>query len=182
MYIDYQKIITTDLKKEVDETKLANLREVALGIREYLERKYHSKPFKNFLAQKAVETMQSSKYYKEDAISKMIITNNIVFDSNKFAEVLRSEHLNLPKVSFDYVALKKFLNLLTYIKENIDFTNPSEKEQKYLNYADTYAKLLALHFNTYTGLKDATIIINKLNEVMSFEESLIKEEEPTLTR
>lgn len=170
MFIDYSKITTEDLRLYIDATKLAELKEVAKSERTYLDNRYNKDILRTILAKKAEETVYiNARHQTRNNIEKAIIASEIVFDSNKFAETLKNG-------DFDIDTLQTYIKLLNYLKAKV--ANDDEidaNDEKYLVIADNFAKKLVRHFIKYNGVSSQNIIINKINEVLSFEPELLIE-------
>ena len=89
-----------------------------------------------------------------------------VSDNERFASILNSG-------KFDYESLKTFMKILNYLKLKIANGDLTEKDQKYVRIVDSFAMKLVNYFKKYNGVSDQSIIINKINEVISYEPELI---------
>ena len=176
MNIEFNKLITNDFKIYVSSERLAELQDAANMEKRYLVNKYSSGVIKSFLDKKALEIANTSARYNSlNAYEKVILSNNIVFDNKKFANVLTSGN-------FDIESLQTFLNLINYLKAKVSNNALSESDSKYLTVATNFTKKLVNHFKKYLGVTDHTVIINKINEVISFEPELLMKKAPKNTR
>jgi len=170
MFIDYSKIITEDLRLYVNATQLAELKDVASKERTYLNNRYHKDTLRTILARKAEETVYvNARHQTRNNIEKAIIASEIVFDSQKFAEIL----LNC---EFDINTLQTYIKLLNYLKAKVANDDIDQNDEKYLVIADNFAKRLVKHFIKFNGVSSQNIIINKINEILSFEPELLDTE------
>ena len=176
MYINYSKIITHDFKIYVTEKEFNELKEMAKKEKECLKRKYNADSLRSMLSSKATETAyKTSKYHKKNDFEKAILASNIVFDNEEFASILE-------KGNFKADTLKSYLKLLNYLKYKMSIDGLDEKDKKYAEKADNFAKKLVAQFAYWKTTIDHTIIINKINEVLSFEPELIENKQPSHTR
>lgn len=170
MFIDYSKIVTEDLRLYVNATQLAELKDVASKERTYLNNRYHKDTLRTILARKAEETVYvNARHQTRNNIEKAIIASEIVFDSQKFAETL----LNC---EFDINTLQTYIKLLNYLKAKVANDDIDQNDEKYLVIADNFAKRLVKHFIKFNGVSSQNIIINKINEILSFEPELLDTE------
>ena len=65
------------------------------------------------------------------------------------------------------------MKIVRYVKTRLANGDFDEKDQKYVRIADSFALKLANHFKKYIGISDQNLIINKINEVISYEPELI---------
>ena len=176
MNIDYNKIITNNYNLYITEKNLNELKEIALKEKSIIKSKYHVDTIKEILAQKANETAYINHRYNDlNMYEKAIIASNIVFNNDKFINVLN-------KGNFSYETLTIFMKLLNYIKYTIENGNINEKDNKYINTVNIFSKKLSNHFYKYTGVNDINIIINKLNEIISFNPELLNDNIKSNTR
>ena len=169
------RIITTDLKQYISIERLNELREIAKKEKTYLNNRYGITSLKDILDRKAIEiTYKYSRYQDLNNIEKAIIANNIVFDSEKFANILNNGN-------FDKKSLQAFLKLVNYFINNSG-NNLTETDKRYLEITDKFKKKLINHFKKQVGVTDISIIINKLNEVLSFEPELLEDKVNKHTR
>lgn len=167
MYIDYSKIITEDFKLYLSEEQVEELKKIAKKEKTYLTNRYNANTLRSMLDQKACEIVYINiRHQLRNNLEKAIIANNIVFDNERFASILNSG-------KFDYESLKTFMKILNYLKSKIANGDLTEKDQKYVRIADSFAMKLVNHFKKYNGVSDQSIIINKINEVISYEPELI---------
>ena len=176
MYIDYSKIVTKDLKSLVTEEDLASLKDMAKKERLYLNGKYNYVTLKEMVSQKANEIVYVCARYKEKSeAEKALIACNIVLDDEKTAV-----RLNTGK--YDKDTLITFIKLLNYLKNKFDNNTISESDKKYLSIADTFGKKITLYFGKYIGNCEPDVIINKINELLSFRPELLETKQTTKIR
>ena len=169
MYIDYSKIVLTDMKQVITDENLEELKEIAKNEKGYIKRRYGVVYLKDNLDTKATEIAFTSARYKDKSkLEKTIIANNIVFDNQKFANLLRNGN-------FDAKTLKAFLRILSYLKSKLNAGSLSEKDKDYAAKAEYFTRRLVKYFKLQIGITDSGIIINKINELLSFEPELLDE-------
>lgn len=167
MYIDYSRIVVEDFTKYIDAEKLAELKEIARKEKTYLTNRYNPNTLRGIVDRKAWEIVTiNARHQLRNDLEKSIIANNIVFDNQKFASILNSG-------SFDLESLETFVKIVRYIKTRLANGDFDDKDQKYVRIADSFALKLANHFKKYIGISDQNLIINKINEVISYEPELI---------
>lgn len=170
MYINYKKLMRNNYNLYITEERLAELKELAQKERTFIVNKYNVNNITSVLSLKAHDiayvNMRNNKL--SDA-EKSIIANNIVFDDEKFVSILN-------KGKFETVYLQNFIKLTCYLKNKVDNNRISnDSDQRYLDTADMFAKRLVNHFSKYVGVVDCYIIINKLNEILSFRPELLED-------
>ena len=176
MYIDYSKIITENLQLFITNEQLENIKKIAEKEKCYIKGKCSKTTLFSMLPAKANEIVYtSSRHQQKNGVEKALIACNIVFDDEKIANILLNGN-------FDKEALVTFIKLVNYLKHKIDTDALEEKDKRYLIVADKYAKKLVSHFNKYIGGCEITIIINKINELLSFRPELLETKEAKHTR
>ena len=168
MYIDYSKIITDNFALFVTDEQLAEIKQIANKERIYLKGRYSKETLKVLLSKKANEAVYiNARHQLKNSVEKALIASNIVFDDEKMAKILISG-------KFDRDTLETFIKLLSYLKIKVSNDTIDENDQKYLTVADNYAKKLINHFTKYIGGCEIDIIINKINEIISFKPELLE--------
>ena len=176
MYIDYNKIITKDFNLLITEERLNQLKQIAKKERAYLNSIVHHDSSRYILSSKAKEIAYiNARHQAKNDIEKALIASNIVFDDAKFAKMLNDGH-------FDRNSLETFIKLLNYLKVRVINNNIADSERKYLIIADNFAKKLVNHFSKYIGHCEIDIIINKVNELLSFNSELIQSKKDKHTK
>ena len=176
MYIDYSKILSTNLRTHITEEKLKELKDLAEKERTYLKRKYSPNIIAILLSKKAYEIAYiNMKNQEKSDNEKAIIASNIVFDDQRFAKILLNG-------KFDFDTIKSFVSIIGYLKNKMTNSNLNEKDQKYLTIADNFAKRLANHFSKYIGVVDQNIIINKIIEILEYKPELLENNSSKHTR
>ena len=171
MYIDYSKIAGNNYNLYFDEEKLNELKELAENEKNLIMYKYKFKcnNMTSVLTQKAHDVVYvNQRNIQLSNVEKTIVACNIVFDDEKFVNILK-------KGNFDNTCLETYIKLVYYMKKKVDNNRLSEDDQRYLNTVDTYTKKLVNHFSKYVGVVDKHIIINKLNEILSFRPELLED-------
>ncbi len=167
MYIDYSKIITDNFRLFISDEKLGFLKAEAKKESMMIKGRYSNVVLKEILSQKADEIVYIySRNQSKNSIEKALLANNIVFDDENFASILS-------KGNFDAESLEVFIRLLSYLKTKIAKDDITENDKKYFDKADQYAKKLVNHFTKYIGKTNPNIIINKINELRSYNPELL---------
>lgn len=178
MYIDYNKVAGNNYNLYLTDEKLQELKELSDKERNFLINRYcymvnNRIGFTNItslLVQKAHEIAYvNSKNRNLTDIEKSLVACNVVFDNEKFATILK-------KGNFELACLDAYIKLVFFMKRKVDDDKITEDDQRYLNTVDAYTKKLVNHFNKYVGSVDKHIIINKLNEILSFNRELLEDE------
>ncbi len=176
MYIDYSKIITENFKLFISNEQLEDLKQIAYKERTYINAKYSKNLTKFFLSKKANEIVYiNARHRAKNIVDKALIASNIVFDDEKMVKILTSGN-------FDRESLETFIKLLNYLKIKVTNHSTDESDKKYLDIADNYAKKLIKHFSKYIGDCEIDIIINKINEILSFKPELLETKQTKYTR
>ena len=176
MYIDYSKIITKDLKTLITEQQLQMIKTEATKERNYIKRNGITEYIKNNFFKKAEEVAYVSyRHNQKNDTEKAMLAANIVFEDEKFAEILQ-------KGNFDLHTLETYINLLNYLKSKIANGDEEKIDEKYLRTAEIFAKKLSKHFQIFIGRNNPNIIINKINEIISFKPELLQDKENKHTK
>lgn len=163
MKINYEKIVTRDLTHLVSEEQLACLKGEAKKEKNRI-RYYNRNYAEPSLQTRAEERVYlASEYQKKNSIEKAILLANIIFaDNTRFAEMLLSG-------KFDRRALESYIKLLEYLRckraYNLDL---NETDLQYEKKCGILASKIAKHISMYIGPIKPEIIINKINEMLSF--------------
>ncbi len=169
------RIVTVDLKQYISNNKLNELVKIANDERTYLNNRYRAEYLKDCLDRRAIEIIfKGTKYQDRSNIEKIIIANNIVFSNQKFADILNTGN-------FDINSLRAFLKLVNYFN-NVSSDDLSDDDERYLEILNKFERKLINHFKRQIGVTDLTIIINKLNELLSFEPELLEQNNNKHTR
>ena len=169
-------IVTVDLKQYISNDKLSELVKIANDERTYLNNRYRVEYLKDCLDRRAIEIIfKGTKYQDRSNIEKIIIANNIVFSNQKYADILNTGN-------FDIKSLKAFLKLVNYFINNVSDDDLSDDDKRYLEIVKKFERKLINHFKKQVGVTDSAIIINKLNELLSFEPELLEENKNKHTR
>ncbi len=176
MYIDYSKIVTDDFKKRIDESTLADIKNEALKERAYIKRNGITVFVKEHFFDKADEIAYvSARNFKKSDEEKALLSANIVFDDEYFVEILN-------KGNFSKDMLETYIKLLKYLKKVIVNNNFEKKDEKFQETAEKYTRLLSKHFAIYMGKTRPNIIINKINELLSYKPELLEEKNNAHTK
>ena len=176
MKINYEKIVTRDLTSLISEEQLANLKNEAKKERNRI--KYYNGYNKDITIQNRAEerVYLAGEYQKKNSIEKAILLANIVFDDdNKFAEMLL--HGN-----YDRRILESYIKLLEYLKSKRAYYTLEEHDLHYENKCNVLASRIAKHISMYIGPVNPEIIINKINEILSFCPELLETHEERNTK
>ena len=174
--IEYDKIVTEDLKPLIDKITLTTLKEIAklekynlesttINYTQNIYRQVESKPFINAKAYNRI--YYSSKYQNISIEQKAIISANIIFNDNKFISYLCDS-------PFSSESIKEYLKIIKSCKKILSTRQPTEKEEKYITAVEKFTDKLSIYFAQCVGKVNSTIIINKLNEINSFNPELLE--------
>ena len=176
MKIDYTRIVTTDLKPLISAERLEEIKNEAKNERNYIRRNGYTEYVRDHLFERAEEIAYVNyRHAGKSKSEKAILAANIVFDDEKFAEMLLNGNFNLQM-------LKDYINLLNYLKNKIVRGKEAEVDEKYFKTAESFAKRLSIHFQKMIGKNKPSIIINKINELISFRPELLDKQENTHTK
>lgn len=176
MNIDFNKIITTDLKTQITEERLAEIKLEALNERKFIKRHGITAYVKEHLSNKAEEIAYLRVNNQDKTnVEKALLAANIVFDDEKFAEMLLNG-------DFTYDLLVSYLKLLNYLKVRKINGTTNENDEKYQLLVKKFTIKLSKQISKYIGATNPNIIINKINEVVSFKPILLIEETNKYTR
>ena len=175
MNINFERIITSNLTDLITAEKLAEIKNEARNERKYLKRHGITDYVKEHLTNKAEEIAYIKIANKEKTpVEKALLAANIVFEDEYFAQILA-------KGNFTYKKLSNYLKLLHYFKYKKDSTM-TEKELLCQKAVKLLTLTLTRHFSKYIGNVNANVIINKINELISFKSNLLINEENSKTR
>lgn len=176
MHIDYSKIITENFKYHTNEETLTEIKLEAQNERKYIKRNGITPYVKEHFFDKANEIAYvSSRHHRKNEYEKALLAANIVFDDEKFAEILS-------KGNFGEDMLETYIKLLNYLKKAIINDRFEKKDERFQETAEKYTKLLSKHFTFYVGKNNPTIIINKINELLSYRPELLIEKNNHYTK
>lgn len=167
MNIDYTKIITNDLKTLITEDRLMVIKDEATKESKFIRRNGLTDFVKEHLFQKADEIAYTRTQHKNKTdVEKAILAANIALDDDNTVEALL-------KGNFDKETLKLYIALVDYVKRKK--MNNSEIDSKYTDAVKVFTKKLVKHFsNIFVGNPTPNIIINKINELLSFKPELLE--------
>ena len=176
MIIDYSKIVTENFKKHVPEDILGSIKMEAESERKYILRNGITEFVKEHFFEKADEIAHvSARHYKKNEYEKALLAANIVFTDEKFAEILETGNFNKGM-------LETYIKLLAYLKKAITNDRLEKKDEKLQVTAEKFTRILSKHFAKYVGKNNPTIIINKINEILSYRPELLLEKKNYLSR
>ncbi len=176
MYIDYNKIITDDFKNHTNEATLTEIKREALRERNYIKRNGLTAYVKEHFFSKADEIAYvSARHYKKSDSEKALLAANIAYDDEKFVEILSKGNFNIDM-------LETYIRLLNYLKKAIRNNSLEKRDEKLQETVEKYTRLLLKHFNLYVGKNNPNILINKINEVLSYRPELLEEKTNTHTK
>ena len=169
MKIDYYKIITTDFKEILDDDRYEELKEKGILERNLYLKSTVAQKSKRYLSNRANEIANNKSEYKNlTPAERAIVTVNIAYDDKKFCEALAAD-------GYTAEELERFIKWLGYIKikrSSRKYTNVDALYEKEINMR---AFMLLEHFQKYFGASDINIIINKINEILSYQRDLLEE-------
>ena len=165
MNINFNRIITTDLTSIITEDRLKEIKAEAILERNYIKRFGLTPEVKEFFSNKAEEIAFINKKNEDKTkAEKALLAANIVFDDEKLAEILN-------KGNFTVGRLRSYLKLLTYLKSKEN--NYSKADKLYLDSVKLFTSLLSRHVAIYVGRINPNVLINKINEILSFNSELL---------
>ena len=185
MKLDLDKIITGDLNKKMSQEKLVELKGEAEKIITWTSKKHYDY---NYCQQEDVfeKVYTKSKYQKYSNDEKAVIVSEAIFpNSKKFLNILynsseseRYNNSNNGKIlPLNYQSLKSLLTYIVYIKA--DKLKQVKLDNKVLEKMKKYCKhYFIVLYNVFTkqiGKVQIETVINKLNEIFSFENDLFLE-------
>lgn len=175
--INYSKIIAENLTTQITPERLEELKNKGKIERSNIKRRYDTNTLKILFAKRAEEIVYlKQEYQKYYDIEKGIILASIVFDNDeKFVHMLSMGN-------FDKETLEIFLHLLAFLKNKAANDGLDESDERYINSVNKYAKRLVNQTARYIGLVQPEIIINKINQILSFNPELLESKENKKTR
>ena len=166
MKINYCNVYVEDYHKLLSEEELNSLVLLALNQRKFLDYKYKhlmgSTKFSMLIGKAFEFTNINRENNSRPDYEKNIIANNIVFSNSQCAKLL-----NIGK--FDLKSLQAYIALIRIVKNNKENAN-----QKYVDAVNAFTIKLMNHFRKYVGSAKPEIIINKINELLTYEPELIE--------
>lgn len=177
MNIDYSKIVPQNLTLFINERDLESLKIIGRKERNKIKNSHNSALLKELFAKRADEIVYlKHEYQGYSSVEKAIILANIVFDNDqKIAYILSTGN-------FEKETLETYLQLLSYLKIKSANQGLDENDKKYNKTVNDYAKKLVNHIAKYVGPVTPEIIINKINEIISFNPKLLDTKESQQTR
>ena len=168
--IDYNKIIPGSLNAFITKEELDKIKELAIKERETMTRKlYRADSFTKFFApKKAEELAYGSKYSNFNSVEKAILAANIALPDEKVERALADNEL------FGFEYLKHYLKIVDYFRyaRPHDGEIPTE-EVAAKKFMTNYNRALVNRFTMYFGSINPSLIINKINEIVSFNPQLL---------
>lgn len=176
MEINYSKIIPTHLNSFMTKEELERIKVLAEKEKALMQRKqYNASEFTKYFAPKRAEEIAfSTKYDGFSKTERSVIAANIALTDEKFQEILKGANEMLTE--FEY--LNHYLKLIYHFK-NKKNTTISKEEMPALNYVNNFTIALMKRFTNYIGAISPEIIINKINEVLSFNPELLSKKKNT---
>ena len=166
MKINYSNVYVGNYRELLSDEELNNLILLASKQRKFLDYKYRQMidgTKYSMLIKKAFEfTNINRENNSRPDYEKNIIANNIVFSNSQCAKLL-----NIGK--FDLKSLQAYIALIRIVKNNKENAN-----QKYVDAVNAFTIKLMNHFRKYVGSAKPEIIINKINELLTYEPELIE--------
>ena len=168
MNINYDIIIAKNFNTLITEEEYEKAIENGIFERDYMLRRIKDSVYASeYLIDRAYAAPYvNAKYQNMSLAEKAIMAGTIAFDNKKFASVLL-------KGNFNYESLVTFLKLVDYLKFKKNNQVMDEKNKKYENSVNLYARKLENHFRYHFGRTNINIIINKINEIISYEPELL---------
>ncbi len=171
--INYDKVIPDFLNNITSGDDVSVMRMLGVKERNILLRKFeYDLSFSNaYVKQRADEIAYNSSRYRDlNSIQKAVIASNIAFDRDKVIEVLQSFNEEL----FTLPYLQQYIRFITYFRTNKKPLNElSEAEKAVYTYVTKYTRILVNRFASQFGNVEPHLIINMLNEIVSFDSELL---------
>ena len=178
--INYSKVIPDFLDNIMTENEVSVMRNLGSKERRILLRKFeYDLSFSAaYVKQRADEiAYNSSRYHDLKSTQKAVIASNIAFDRERVIEVLRLEVSRLRSFNeelFTLPYLQQYIRLVTYFAINKkSFEKMSEAERAAYLYITRYTRILVNLFTAQFGTVEPHLIINVLNEIVSFDSELL---------
>ena len=168
MNIDYHKIITTDFNDLVKLDDYNEIKEEFSKERKYLLRNYMvtsdiTQYLANFANERAyILTRNQDKSNAE----KALIAANINYEDEMFCDALLKNNL-------DYEFLNNYIKTLNYLKVKTLTRKLTDNDKLYEKKIQTISKKIVNIMTSYFGQADINIIINKINEMLSYRSDLL---------
>lgn len=172
--IDFSKVVPDYLNKVIDLTEREAILDFANMERRGTQRKfsYSESDFNEYIKSRASEIAFSSCKYEELKFpEKAVLASNIALDKEKFVNALNGLAKNSNSFGFDY--LKQYVKLACYFSIKKDVNNLSKFDEKFYTFLIRYNKLICSELSNYFGYVKPHLIINMLNEIISFEPELL---------
>lgn len=171
--IDFSKVIVEHLnsvmkKDEVDSiSRLAKIERDALLMKHGYDLSFSLA----YVKQRAAEiAYNSSRYDSLNEIQKAVLASNIALDKSKVIYALN----RLDSPFFGLCYLENYINNLRYFKYNKkSIRDMSETEKTVYTFLTKYTKVLVNSFSQYFGDVEPHLLINMINEIMSFNPELL---------
>lgn len=163
--INYTNVIPENLNLYISEDRLNELKEIAQIERDILNRKLgNGDSFSRyFFAKTAEEIAYGSKYKHLSDIEREVLASNIALSDEKFNAIIEDNEL------FNMVYFKKYYKLINYFAHtDIRYRALYDGESSAKKFVENYTKLLVNRFTKYMGAISPEVIINKINEIISF--------------
>lgn len=161
--IDFSKILPEHLNSIMTGEELNKIKELAEKERNLMARKQYNSPayVRYFAAKRAEEIAFSTKYNDFSTNQRAVLAANIALTDEKIGEVLAGKEL------FGFEYLNHYIKLVNYFsnKKSEEFSQEEVVSKKFV---DNYTKALVNRFTMYVGAISPALIINKINEILSF--------------
>ena len=203
MSINYNEIFTKDFRSAFDgdyEERVIALKKEGIIERNKITKNGSRIGCIDHLTNRAIEYPNNSKHQHLTKVEKIILGGNILFEDESFSEYLLRF---LAKYNYNSKLLKAYIKLLDSIKTAEEYGIEESIEEMYIKKANILTLQLKNYFKAAIGLKDvvydyeydgirkpkhidcSSLIINKINEILSFRPELLIPEQPlnnTITR
>ena len=172
-HIDYAKIVPDYLNSIMSESERDNITALAKIEREALLSKHgYDLSFSNaYVKVRATEIAYNSSRYSElNESEKAVLASNIALDKNAIINAIK--RIDSPFFGLSY--LKYYITNLRYFKFNRKpIKYMSEVEKTVYQNLTKYTKILINSITTYVGPVEPYLLINLLNEIISFDSELL---------
>lgn len=182
--LNFNKLNLEKLNEMFTEEHLEELRMVANKERQIEERKKHQQVYnatgikgycRDYICQeKFSETVYTrSAYMRYNDYEKAFLASNMVFpNSEKFVDLLYNS-CTAQKYKINYSVIESYIFCLKWLKK-YQGNEKNRNYQKISKYTEYYSKVLVNIFTTQIGNIHLETIINKINEILSLEPTLLK--------
>jgi hypothetical protein len=168
MIIQYDRIFLDDLKMCLSNEKMEEIRSYSMGARKRVDAMY-PKASIAVKFRKGIEFAYLAHVNQDKSdLEKALIASNFGLTNERFAEMLKDS-------KFDREYFETYLKLLKYTKARLaQGVELNEKDTRIKNKVELETKRLVNYFSKINGLASPEVIINKINEILSYQPELLR--------